>query len=95
MAACLAAAAFTGVALTTARLLTPDAYLDLYSGRWIAAHGLPRHDPFTAEGHGRAWIDQQWLSHLIYYRMWQLGGYPLVARFRHCWWRLRSAWPRG
>ena len=79
MAACFAAAAFTGVALTTARLLTPDAYLDLYAGRWIAAHGLPRHDPFTVEGHGRAWIDQQWLAHLVYYRMWQLGGYPLVG----------------
>ena len=76
---CFAAAAFTGVALTTARLLTPDAYLDLYSGRWIAAHGLPRHDPFTVEGHGRAWIDQQWLAHLVYYRMWQLGGYALVG----------------
>jgi hypothetical protein len=76
---CLAAAAFTGVALTTARLLTPDAYLDLYAGRWIAGHGLPRHDPFTVEGHGRAWIDQQWLAHLVYYRMWQLGGYALVG----------------
>jgi hypothetical protein len=79
VAAGLAAAAFTGVALTTARLLTPDAYLDLYAGRWIAAHGLPGHDPFTVEGHGRAWIDQQWLAHLLYYRMWQLGGYPLVG----------------
>ena len=76
---CCAAAAFTGVALTTSRLLTPDAYLDLYAGRWIAAHGLPRHDPFTVEGHGRAWIDQQWLAHLVYYRMWQLGGYALVG----------------
>src|SRR4051794_15004113 len=74
-----AAAAFAGVALTTARLLTPDAYLDLYAGRWIADHGLPRHDPFTAEGHGRAWVDQQWLAHLIYYRMWQLCGYALVG----------------
>jgi len=79
VAACFAAAAFTGVALTTARLLTPDAYLDLYAGRWIAAHGLPRHDPFTVEGHGRAWIDQQWLAHVVYYRMWQLGGYALVG----------------
>lgn len=79
MAVSCAAAAFTGVALTTSRLLTPDAYLDLYSGRWIAAHGLPRHDPFTVEGHGRAWIDQQWLAHLTYYRVWQLGGYALVG----------------
>lgn len=79
MALSCAAAAFAGVALTTARLLTPDAYLDLYAGRWIADHGLPRHDPFTAEGHGRAWVDQQWLAHLIYYRMWQLGGYALVG----------------
>jgi hypothetical protein len=74
-----AAAAYAGVALTTARLLTPDAYLDLYSGRWIAAHGLPRHDPFTVEGHGRTWIDQQWLAHLVYYRAWQLGGYALLG----------------
>ena len=79
VAVCCAAAAFTGVALTTSRLLTPDAFLDLYAGRWIAAHGLPRHDPFTVEGHGRAWIDQQWLAHLVYYRVWQLGGYALVG----------------
>ncbi len=31
------------------------------------------------EGQGRVWIDQQWLSHLIFYRMWQLGGYALVG----------------
>ena len=79
VAVCCAVAAFTGVALTTSRLLTPDAFLDLYAGRWIAAHGLPRHDPFTVEGHGRAWIDQQWLAHLVYYRVWQLGGYALVG----------------
>ncbi len=34
---------------------------------------------FTVAASGDAWIDQQWLAHLVYYGSWTLGGYPLVA----------------
>ncbi len=55
-----------------------DSNLDLTGGRFIAHHGIPRHEVLTTVAK-RSWIDQQWLAHWIYYEAWTLGGYPLVA----------------
>ncbi len=60
--------------MTSSRVFLPDTYFSLYAGRFVAAHGIPTTDPFTVAAHGRTWIDQQWLAHWIYYRVWQLGG---------------------
>jgi hypothetical protein len=60
------------------RYLYWDSYLDLTGGRFIAHHGIPRHEALTTAAE-RTWIDQQWLAHLTYYELWRLGGYPLVA----------------
>jgi hypothetical protein len=60
------------------RYLFWDSYLDLTSGRFVAQHGIPRHEVLTTAAQ-RSWIDQQWLAHLTYYEAWRLGGYPLVA----------------
>ena len=73
------AVALAAMAATTARILTPDTYLDLYAGRWIAGHGLPHTDPLTAAGAGRTWIDQQWLAHLGTYELWVAGGYAAIG----------------
>jgi hypothetical protein len=73
------AGCFALVALSTGRLVALDTYFDLYAGRFVAAHGLPATDPFTVAGHGRAWVDQQWLAHLAYYGAWRLGGYALLG----------------
>src|SRR5260221_2264576 len=61
------------------RYLFWDSYLDLAAGRYISGHGIPHHEVFTVAARGDAWIDQQWLAHLVYYGGWTLGGYPLVA----------------
>ena len=53
---------YTGVALTNSRVLSSDTYLNLYAGRLIAEHGLPRVDTLTLAGHGRPWLAQQWLA---------------------------------
>jgi hypothetical protein len=56
-----------------------DSYLDLAGGRYVAHHGIPHIEVWTVAGHGRPWIDQQWLAHLLYYLAWSAGGYALVA----------------
>jgi hypothetical protein len=55
-----------------------DGWLSLVSGRLIAHHGLPHHDTLTVVGHGREWIDQQWLGQLALYGLEVLGGIRLV-----------------
>ena len=60
------------------RYLFWDSYLDLTGGRYVAHHGIPRHEVLTTAAH-RTWIDQQWLAHWAYYEAWNVGGYPLVA----------------
>jgi hypothetical protein len=53
---------------------TADSYLDLVSGRLIVAHGLPHADTLTVVGHGRTWVDQQWLAQVAMYGVWRLAG---------------------
>lgn len=65
--------------VTNARVLSSDTFYSLYSGRFIAAHGLPRVDTLTVAGNGRPWLDQQWLAHLAFYELWRVGGYPLIG----------------
>jgi hypothetical protein len=66
-------------AVHVVRDLLSDSYTVLYVGRWIARHGIPHREVFTAAAHGRRWIDQQWLAELGFYEAWALGGYALVA----------------
>src|SRR5204862_89225 len=67
-----------GANIFFSRYLFWDSYLDLTGGRFVAQHGIPRHEALTTAAH-RSWIDQQWLAHWIYYEAWRFGGYPLVA----------------
>src|SRR5437588_96755 len=53
--------------------------MTLYTGRWIAAHGVPHHEVFTLAARGRPWVDQQWLAELIDYGAWRGAGYAGVA----------------
>jgi hypothetical protein len=62
-------------ALTVARLpMTGDGYLDLVAGRLIASHGVPHVDTISLVGHGRGWVDQQWLAQTAMYGIWKLAG---------------------
>jgi hypothetical protein len=60
------------------QLLSTDGWLALVGGRLISQHGLPHHDTLTVLGHGRAWVDQQWLGQLAFYGLHELGGVRLV-----------------
>jgi hypothetical protein len=74
-----AAVVFTAVATSWARIFYSDTWISLTAGRQIAAHGLPRVDSLSAAGHGRPWIDQQWLAHLAFYELWRAGGNAAVG----------------
>lgn len=63
----------------SSRYLFSDSYYDLYAGRYILQHGLPHGNVFTAAAPGTAWVDQQWLAHVLYYLMWSGAGYRAVA----------------
>jgi hypothetical protein len=67
------------MAVTNARVLSTDTFYSLYSGRFVAAHGLPHVDTLTVAGYGRPWIDQQWLAHLAFFEAFRAGGYSLVG----------------
>lgn len=74
----VAALAFFGTA-QYCRQLYVDTYFDLYTGRYVAEHGIPERNVVTVLAHGKPWFDQQWLAQLTYYRAWQLGGYAAVV----------------
>jgi hypothetical protein len=58
--------------------LVQDSWSTLVGGREIANHGLPHRETLTVMAHGVRWIDQQWLSQILFYEMFQAGGYRLI-----------------
>lgn len=67
------------VSIMSSRYLLADSFYDLYTGRYILQHGLPRQNVLTWASHGTPWVDQQWLAHVLYYLAWRAGGYPALA----------------
>jgi hypothetical protein len=67
-----------GNAVVSSRLFA-DTYYDLYDGRYIISHGIPDRNVATVVSRGAAWVDQQWLAHVVFYGAWSVGGYPAVA----------------
>src|SRR5690349_6658461 len=58
--------------------MSPDGWYAFLGGDVIVHHGLPSHDTLTVWGHGRRWVDQQWLAQLVYYGLYALGGLRLA-----------------
>lgn len=56
-----------------------DSWLNLVGGREIIHHGFPHHDVLAVLSHGQQWIDEQWLSNLVFYGLYSVGGMALVA----------------
>lgn len=73
--------AITGVALliTVNARLNQDGWLALVGGREVSTSGIPLHDRLTVVTHGVSWIDQQWLSQLIIFHVFQVGGLALYC----------------
>ncbi len=60
-------------------LIVNDSWLNLAAGREVVQHGLPHHDTLTVYGAGAVWTDQQWLSQVLFYGMWSVGGFALLS----------------
>lgn len=74
-------AAMFGVlfALAISPALDPDLPWHLGTGRWIIEAGtIPKADPFSWSTPGRKWIAHEWLSEVVMFKAWQLGGWALL-----------------
>ena len=58
--------------------MVQDSWLTLVGGRFVAHAGIPHRELLTVWAHGRAWIDQQWLAQLLFYKSYSLGGVRAV-----------------
>lgn len=58
----------------------PDMWWHLKTAEWIWRHGaFPTTDPFSFTYAGHPWIAKEWLSQLIYFGAFQLGGWNFVS----------------
>lgn len=60
-----------------------DVYWHLAIGREIAAHGVPRTDPFAFSTDGIAWSPPEWLSELGMFRLEEAAGLGALALVRY------------
>lgn len=57
-------------------LYNPDLFWHLLAGRWIWQHGsLPYAEFLSFSMPGRPWLDFEWLSQLLFYGLYSLGGF--------------------
>lgn len=56
-----------------------DSWLALVTGREVWQSGVPHHETLTALAQGAPWIDQQWLSQLLSYGTYLVGGLGLLG----------------
>jgi len=52
-----------------------DLWWHLAAGKWIVQHhAVPRDDIFAWTRYMRDWIDNEWLSQVVFYGVWRVGG---------------------
>lgn len=51
-----------------------DSWLELVAGRDVLHGGIPHVETLTLMSHGARWVDQQWLSQMISYVLYRIGG---------------------
>ncbi len=61
------------------RSLDPDFGWHLMTGRYILAHGVPKHDLFSYSMPSFEWINHEWLHDAFVATLEKLGGYRLLA----------------
>ena len=60
-----------------------DLWWHLATGKWIAAHhAVPRDDIFAWTRYLTGWIDNEWLSQVLFYGAWKAGGLRALIVFR-------------
>jgi hypothetical protein len=62
-------------AMATRAAVDPDMWWHLATGRTILAdRAIPRHDPFSYTVPGRRWFTHEWLTQVVMYGLYLLGG---------------------
>jgi hypothetical protein len=64
------------------RFSDPDLWWHLKVGQEIwRTHALPNADHWSFTAYGKPWIDHEWLSQLLLYVVWRIGGYQALQFF--------------
>ncbi|HEY6767802.1 MAG TPA: hypothetical protein VI386_23865 [Candidatus Sulfotelmatobacter sp.] len=81
-----AIAIFIGLFAMAARnVLDPDVWWHLKTGEWMMQHrSIPHADPFSYTRAGQPWVAHEWLSELIIFGLFRLGGYAALVVFFAC-----------
>lgn len=74
---------FFGLLAMTARTATdPDLWWHLRTGQWIVQNGsVPHVDSFSFTRAGHAWVSHEWLSEVLFYEFWKVGGAAALIIF--------------
>lgn len=67
--------------IATKNVSDPDFWWHLRAGRLMAeTHTIPHSDPsFSHTAHDREWVAEEWLSELVFWGLFQLGGFALLS----------------
>ncbi len=66
--------------LTAREISDPDFWWHLRTGEYIVQTAtVPRADVFSGTVAGRPWVAHEWLSEVIIYALYVLGGYSLLS----------------
>ena len=64
-------------------IINPDIFWHFSAARYMLEHGcVPRFDFLSWTMQGREWVDFEWLSQLIFYSLYRLGGVKLLVLFK-------------
>jgi hypothetical protein len=70
---------FTIFAIAVKPVTDPDFWWHLATGRYmVATHVIPHHDVFSLTAMNHAWITHEWVTELLFYGGWSLGGTKLL-----------------
>jgi len=70
------------LAMTARNAVDPDLWWHLRTGQWIVETGhVPHTDPFSFTRQGRPWVAHEWLSDVVFYKLWQHGGAAALIVF--------------
>ena len=72
-----------GLLAMTARGTTdPDLWWHLRTGQWIVETGhIPHVDPFSFTRRGQPWVAHEWLSEIVFYKLWKYLGFSGLIVF--------------
>jgi hypothetical protein len=72
-----------GLLAMTARGATdPDLWWHLRTGQWIVETGhIPHVDPFSFTRRGQPWVAHEWLSEIVFYKLWKYLGFSGLIVF--------------